>query len=239
MKHTIHTLPILLAASALAQTAPAPAPAKSDWTQTHNLALATDYIFRGVSQIGGDGLALSGGTDVSHSSGFSFGVWAANQNWTSTTAPVNSLGSGLEVDVYAGYAKTLGDFTLSAGLITYHYEGAEAANTTEAYIGVAAYGLSVKYSSSLTEYFGAVNSDGLGYLSFGYSVEVPGVKDLSLGLAYGATTAEGGQEAYSDYKISLSYPIAGYTASLAYTDVDGYDSVSVKDTFTFSLSRTF
>lgn len=238
MKHTIHTLPILLAASALAQTAPAPAPAKSDWTQTHNLALATDYIFRGVTQIAGDGTALSGGTDVSHTSGFSLGLWAAN---------VSFGGSSLEVDVYAGYAKTLGDFTLSAGLISYHYEGVEAANTTEAYVGVAAYGLSLKYSSSLTEYFGLVGSDGVGYLSVGYTLEVPGVKDLSLGLSYGATTAEGGQEAYSDYKVSLSYPLGGYTASLAYTDVSGNEDLgntnsalkSAVDEFTFSLSRTF
>jgi uncharacterized protein (TIGR02001 family) len=230
MKNTLQVLPILLAASALAQTAPAPAPAKSDWTQTHNLALATDYIFRGVTQIGGDGLALSGGTDVSHSSGFSFGVWAAN---------VSFGGSSSELDVYAGYAMTLGDFTLSAGVISYHYEGVEVANTTEAYVGVAAYGLALKYSSSLTDYFGLENSDGVGYLSVGYTVEVPGVKDFSLGLAYGATTAEGDQEAYSDFKVSLSYPIAGYTATIAYTDVDGFDSLDVKDTFTFSLSRTF
>ncbi|MFN9114420.1 MAG: hypothetical protein ACK5XN_30540, partial [Bacteroidota bacterium] len=68
--------------------------------------------------------------------------------------------------------------------------------------------------------------------------EVPGVKDLSLGLAYGVTTAEALQDGYSDYKVSLSYPVGGYTASVAYTDVDGY-TLAVKDTFTFSLSRTF
>ena len=238
MKHTIHTLPILLAASALAQTAPAPAPAKSDWTQTHNLALATDYIFRGLTQIDGDGIALSGGTDVAHSSGFSFGVWAANQTWTDDMYVNASVGSGLELDVYAGYAKTLGDFTLSVGVISYHYEGAEFVNTTEAYVGVAAYGLSVKYSSSLTDYFGVPDSDGVAYLSFGYTLEIPGVKDLSLGLNYGLTTAESTQDGYSDYKVSLSYPVAGYTASVAYTDVDGFSGI-VKDTFTFSLSRTF
>jgi len=230
MKHTIHTLPILLAASALAQTAPAPAPAKSAWTQTHNLALATDYIFRGVSQIGGDGSALSGGTDVSHASGFSAGVWASN---------VSFGGSNLEVDVYAGYALSLGAFTFSLGAISYHYEGVEAANTTEAYVGVEAFGLAVKYSSSLTDYFGIPYSDGVGYLAVSYSLDVPGIKGLSLGLAYGATSAEGAQEAYSDYKVSLSYPLGGYTATVAYTDVDGFDSADVKDTFTFSLSRTF
>lgn len=231
MKHILPALPVLLAASALAQTAPAPAPAKSEWTQTHNLALATDYIFRGVTQIGGDGSALSGGTDIAHTSGFSLGLWAAN---------VSFGGSSLELDLYAGYAVTLGDVTLSLGAISYHYEGAEVFNTTEAYVGLAAYGLSVKYSGSLTDYFGFADSKGVGYLSVGYTAEIPGIKGLSLALAYGATTAEAGQEAYNDYKVSLSYPIAGYTAALAYTDVDGLDSApTVKDEIVFSLSRAF
>lgn len=224
-------LPILVAASALAQTAPTPTPA---WTQTHNLAIATDYIFRGATQIGGEGIAFSGGTDIAHSSGFTFGVWAANQSWTPT------VGSGLEVDVYAGYAVTLGDVTASLGVITYHYQGYNAANTTEANIGFAAYGLSLKYSNSLTDYFDFVNSDGVGYLDVSYSVALPGIKDLSLGLHYGATFGEGDQESYNDYKVSLSYPIAGYTAALTYTDVDGFDSApSYTEELVFSLSKTF
>ena len=233
MKHILPALPALLAASALAQTAPAPAPAKSDWTQTHNLALATDYIFRGVTQIGGDGVALSGGTDISHSSGFSLGIWAANQTWT----PV--VGSGLEVDVYAGYSVALGDVTASLGLITYHYQGYNAANTTEASIGLAAHGLSVKYSNSLTDYFDFAGSSGVGYLDVSYSVTA---KDLTLALHYGATFGEGGatgQESYNDYRVALSYPVGGYTASLAYTDTDGFDSIDPSDALVFSLSRTF
>ncbi len=230
MKHTIHTLPILLAASALAQTAPAPAPAKSAWTQTHNLALATDYIFRGVTQIGGDGIAFSGGTDVSHTSGFSAGIWAANQTWTP------DVGSGLEVDVYAGYTASLGDLAVSLGVISYHYQGYNAANTTEASLGLAAHGLSVKYSSSLTDYFDFVDSSGVGYLDVSYSVTA---SDLTLGLHYGATFGEGSQESYNDYKVSLSYPLGGYTATLAYTDTDGFDSIEESDELVFSLSRTF
>lgn len=230
MKTILPYLPLLLAASALAQTAPAPAPAKSDWTQTHNLALATDYIFRGVTQIGGDGIAFSGGTDVSHSSGFSLGIWAANQSWTP------DVGSGLEVDVYGGYTANLGDVAISIGLISYHYQGYSAANTTEASLGLAAYGLSVKYSHALTDYFDFVDSDGVGYLDVTYSVTA---KDLTLALHYGSTSAEGGQESYNDYRVALSYPVGGYTATLAYTDTDGFDSIDESDALVFSVSRTF
>lgn len=226
MKTILTSLPALLAASALAQTAPA----KSAWTHTHNLALATDYIFRGVTQIGGEGIAFSGGSDLAHDSGFSAGVWAANQTWTPT------VGSGLELDVYAGYTASLGDLALSIGAVTYHYQGYNAANTTEAYLGLAAYGLSVKYSHALTDYFDFVESDGTGYLDVSYSVSA---KDLTLGIHYGATFGEGGQESYNDYKVSLSYPVAGYTATLAYTDTDGFDSIEESDELVFSLSRTF
>lgn len=225
--HTIPTLALLITAGAASAAPAAPTPA---WTQTHNLALATDYIFRGVTQIGGDGIALSGGTDVSHTSGFSFGLWAANQSWTPT------VGSGLEVDVYAGYAQTFGEVTASIGLISYHYQGYDAANTTEANVGLSAYGLSLKYSSSLTDYFDFSGSKGVGYTDLSYSVSVPGIKDLALGLHYGVTSGEGDQESYNDYKISLTYPLAGYTAGLTYTDVDG---LAADSALVFSLSKTF
>lgn len=226
--NTLPTLTLLITAGAASAAPAAPAPA---WTQTHNLSLATDYIFRGVTQIGGDGIAFSGGTDVTHASGFSAGVWAANQSWTPT------VGSGLEVDVYAGYAHTLGDVTASIGLISYHYQGFDTANTTEANVGLSAYGLSLKYSNSLTDYFGAPGSTGVGYLDVSYSASVPAIKDLTIGLHYGVTFGETTiAESYNDYKVSLSYPVAGYTAGLSYTDVDGYSGDSA---LVFSLSKTF
>lgn len=235
MKHTPALL-TLVAASALAQTAPtpAPAPAKSEWTQTHNLALATDYIFRGVSQIGGDGLALSGGTDVTHASGFSFGLWAAN---------VSFGGSSLELDVYAGYSKTFGDVTASVGLISYHYEGAELYNTTEAYVGLAAYGFSIKYSNSLTDSFGGEGSKSTGYVDLAYSREIPGVKDLVLNLHYGHTDYQGAPvlstyDSYGDFRIALTYPVLGYVGTLAYSDVDG-STTTQKDALVLSLGKTF
>jgi uncharacterized protein (TIGR02001 family) len=120
MKNTLHVLPILLAASALAQTAPAPAPAKSDWTQTHNLALATDYIFRGVSQIASSNpIALSGGTDISHSSGFALGIWAANQNFNS-----DNDNDTLEIDTYASFTFKVAGVDTKLGVIAYNYPGA-------------------------------------------------------------------------------------------------------------------
>jgi len=238
MKNTLQVLPILLAASALAQTAPAPAPAKSDWTQTHNLALATDYIFRGASQIASsNAIALSGGTDLSHSSGFAFGVWAANQNFNS-----DDDNDTLEIDTYASYSTKVAGLDAKVGVVAYNYPGAYKYNTIEVNAGISAYGASLTYSHSLTDYFGVENSDGVGYLDLSYSKEI--LKDLTISLHAGWTYSQGDQTYADDYRVALSYPLAGYTATLAYTDAD-YEGVSYNGktldvgVMVFSLSRTF
>lgn len=42
-----------------------------------NVALTSDYIFRGISQTQGDP-AIQGGLDVAHESGLYIGTWASN-----------------------------------------------------------------------------------------------------------------------------------------------------------------
>ena len=243
MKHSPALL-TLVAASALAQTAPTPAPAKSAWTQTHNLALATDYVFRGVSQIDSSAsLALSGGTDLTHESGLSLGVWAANQNFNSDDG-----NDTLEIDTYAAYTTKLGAVDAKVGVIAYNYPGASAFNTVEVSAGVAAYGASLTYSHALTDYFGVVDSEGTGYLDLSYSRELGFVlKDLTLSLHAGWTAGEGAQTYADDYRVALSYPVAGYAATLAYSDAD-YEGVTVplgsgkvldKSALVLSLSKTF
>ena len=239
MKHTPALL-TLVAASALAQTAPtpAPAPAKSEWTQTHNLALATDYIFRGVSQIASsNAAALSGGTDISHSSGFSFGLWAANQNYNS-----DDDNDTLEIDTYASFTTKVAGLDAKVGVIAYNYPGAYKYNTLELNAGLSAFGASLTYSHSLTDYFGLENSDGTGYLDLSYSREI--LKDLTLALHAGWTAGEGDQKYADDYRVALSYPVASYTATLAYSDASYEGAVyngKALDvgTLVLSFSKTF
>ena len=246
MKHTPAFLTLIVAASALAQTAPTPAPtpapAKSEWTQTHNLALATDYIFRGVSQIdSSNALALSGGTDFSHTSGLSFGLWAANQNFNSVDG-----NDTLEIDTYAAYAFKVGGLDAKVGAIAYNYPGAYTYNTVEVNASVSIAGATLAYSHSLTDYFGLENSDGTGYLDLSYSQELGFiVKDLTLALHAGWTAGEGDQTYADDYRVALSYPVAGYTATLAYSDAD-YEGVTGatgkvldKSALVLSFARTF
>jgi len=244
MTHHTAYLPLLVAASALAQAAPAPTPA---WTQTSNLALSTDYVFRGVSQItSSNAVAFSGGTDVTHASGFAAGVWFSNQDVNSGDVYDGGVTGGqtLEADIYASFTFKVKSADLSVGLITYNYPGASAYNTVEANVGVALAGASLKYSYAFSDYFGFAGTDGTSYLDLSYSHTIVG--DLSLGLHYGWTFGSGAQIDYEDYKVSLSYPVLGYTATVAYTDsnagivASSYNDKSLDKGLTvFSLSKTF
>ena len=64
---------LVFSGAALAQTAPASAPA-SNFTVSGNATLATDYVWRGLSQTWGKP-ALQATLEVAHSSGFYVGFF--------------------------------------------------------------------------------------------------------------------------------------------------------------------
>ena len=65
-----------------------------------NIALSTDYVFRGFSQTD-ENPAISGGFDYAFDSGFYLGTWASNVDFGNDTS--------IEIDLYAGYAFDLTD----------------------------------------------------------------------------------------------------------------------------------
>ncbi|MEY4777098.1 MAG: hypothetical protein RL759_1611 [Verrucomicrobiota bacterium] len=226
MKHTsLLSLLTLTAASAMAQSA-APAPAL---TTSGNLAFTSDYVFRGITQNGGK-TAVQGGFDVAHTAGLSAGVWASNVSYGTAT---------LEVDAYAAYGFSLTkDITASVGYIGYIYEGNSSFNTSELNVSASAYGLTAKISYATTDYFGIVGS-GTKYYELNYAYDVAAVKGLSLALHYGITDGKNAASNDKDYSIALSYPVLGFTGTLAFSDgsgsyagtYDGITAVTLKKTF--------
>ncbi|MEZ5680353.1 MAG: TorF family putative porin [Erythrobacter sp.] len=86
----------------------------SGLSMSANVAITSDYRFRGVSLSGGDA-AIQGGIDVSHDSGFYVGTWA------SSIAGGDSYGE-LELDVYGGWSGQLTDaVSIDLGAIYYIY----------------------------------------------------------------------------------------------------------------------
>ncbi len=215
------------ASSIAAQAAEAAAPA---FTTSGNLAFTSDYVFRGISQTGGH-TALQGGFDAAHTSGLSAGVWASNISWAASTS--------LEVDLYANYGFSLSkDFSATVGYLAYVYEGNSSINTGEINASVSAYGLTAKLSHAVTDYFGIAGS-GTQYYELNYAYEVAAIKGLSLALHYGVSDGKNFADNDEDYAIGLSYPVAGFTGTVSYSNGSGsfagaYDSITA-----VTLKKTF
>jgi len=154
----------MVVSTAYAQAAAAPA---SPHTFTGNMTIASDYRFRGISQTY-LGPTIQGGIDYSHSSGFYVGNWNSN-----VSGLAYNNGNNIEMDFYAGWKKTWGDWGIDLGGLYYYYDsarwngimqGGAAVNTSgrydngELYIAGSWKFITVKYSHSLTNYFG-LNSD--------------------------------------------------------------------------------
>jgi uncharacterized protein (TIGR02001 family) len=105
--------------------APAPAPAQRACTLSANVALASEYVFRGVSQTS-EGLAIQGGFDATCGS-FYAGVWASSLDWgpALTPGPGDTFNvatwASIELDSYAGFKGKFGRFAWDLGVIYYAY----------------------------------------------------------------------------------------------------------------------
>ena len=124
-----------------------------------NLALTSDYMFRGLSQTWGKP-ALQGGVDY-NSGRFHAGAWTSNVSRNSYP------GGGVELDVFTDAALwQRGDWNMRAGLYAYLYPGANldharpalpsrSLDTLEANASLQWKHWTLKYSRALGDYFGA------------------------------------------------------------------------------------
>ena len=123
---TKFAFPALIVVGALALSAGAAAaqdaPQKA-LTLSYNVGVASDYVFRGVSQTD-ENPQVFGGVDLT-AGRFYAGTWASNVDFGDDT--------DAEIDLYAGFKPTLGPATLDFGVIYYGYvnepDGADYANT--------------------------------------------------------------------------------------------------------------
>ena len=104
---------------------PPPAPAPRLCTLSANVALASEYVFRGVSQTS-EGPAIQGGFDATCGS-FYIGVWASNLDWGPAFRPgpdddfTATNWASIEIDAYAGFKGKLWRFAWDLGAIYYAY----------------------------------------------------------------------------------------------------------------------
>lgn len=109
----------LLAGSAIATPAFAQ-DIPTDIEVSANVAMVTDYRFRGISFSGGD-MAIQGGFDIAHSSGVYVGAWASSLE--------DSAAGSTELDIYAGYSTALTDMlSFDIGMLYYVYPDGDGVN---------------------------------------------------------------------------------------------------------------
>ena len=208
------------------------APPASALATTANVALVSQYKFRGIDQTWGRP-ALQGGVDLATASGLYAGAWASNVSGNSTP------GGSLELDLYAGYNGKLGDdLGYTVGAYGYLYPGAnidrsacpsaayaapcvlpdKRLDTLELDAGLSWKWLAYKLSVSIGDYFGAAASTGYsgstrGTLYHDLSVTWPVSDSLSLVAHVGRTDVKaryaGVNADYTDYRIGLTRTFAG------------------------------
>ncbi len=245
-------------AAVCAGTPPVQAEAESPHEFSGNVALSTEYVFRGISQSNEDP-AISGGFDYSYTPfGFYAGVWASNIEFNIDDTGRDPDDASIEIDYYAGFS---GEFPFGVGWdvggLYYHYPGNDEEDLSgeydywEAY-GSLSYTFSAPWEPSITggfnwspDYFGEDDDAIYGYGELALSLP------LNFGLSFyvGHLDVEGDQTfpagySYTHWSVGGSYEIGGFSFDLSYFDADDdcSDELGIDDDLCegvlFSVSRS-
>ena len=205
---------LILAGSALAQTAEPTSPL------SFNVSLTSNYKFRGqdqnTSKTRAFKPAINAGVDYALDSGFYLGNWNSTIDWTQRGLPSGD-NAKVEIDLYGGYKFKVSDIQWDVGALQYYYPGARGANTTELYIG-AAYGpLVAKYARTISKgYFGlgkeylAGEGRNTSYLNVAFVQEVAAKTSFKAAIGYtnlkSAANSAGAPD-YLDYSLGAAYDL--------------------------------
>lgn len=225
----------LLALAALATLAGVHTASYADDMFAFNVGAVSDYRYRGISQTRLKP-ALQGGIDATLPAGFYVGTWASTIKWIDDAerAAGTTTGGKVEWDIYGGYkGEITKDVTYDVGVLRYQYpsnhlaELGANANTTEVY-GAISYGpVTAKYSHSVSNLFGFVDSKNSGYFDLSASFDVGYGVSLAPHVGY-QSVSHNSSFSYTDYSLTASKEfVKGLTGSLA---VVGADTKSIAGT---------
>lgn len=188
-------------------------------TVTGNIAITSDYRYRGLTQSRFEP-ALQGGADYTHTpTGLYAGVWGSTIKW------IDDAGgdSNVEIDLYGGKRGEFGGgVSYDTGLLYYYYPSngfTDSANTLEVY-GQLGYGPGyIKYSHATTNLFGTPDSKGSGYLDIGANIEL--ATGLVLNLHAGRQRIKNYSDlSYNDYKVGVTKDFGFMSVALAAIKAD-------------------
>lgn len=197
------------------------------FTVTGGATIVSDYRFRGISQTN-KRIAVQGTISVAHESGLYVTVWG------SSIDDYVAAGGDVEVDLSAGFKKTVGSTTFDIGALYYYYPGAEEllpnynSDFLELYgsishgLGPATAKVTVAYAPKQSALdFGFGKEDNF-YANLGLSAGIPNTGfsvSAAIGRTFTRSFLSGGQR-YTDWNAGVSYTTGPVTFGVQYVDTD-------------------
>ncbi len=237
---------VVVCGGAVAQEKPA-------LSYSFNVAITSDYVFRGFSQ-SAERPTGQAGLDVAYGK-FYAGVWASGIDF-GNEVPGGGPTARAEVDLYAGYKPEFAGFNFDFGLIYYAYPGARDKRLTTLFDKEADYvelkaGVSREVVKNLSlaatlfwspEYTNGTGKVWTGEVGATYTLPQFGIVTPSLSALYGyqkgntdrftAIVANGGNT-YSYWNAGVTFGIEKFSLDLRYWDTN------IKDTGGFCTGTVF
>lgn len=185
-----------------------------------SLTLASDYMFRGISNSNNEP-QVQGDLTWAHDSGVYAGVWASNTDF-------GGPGNSMEIDPYVGFARPIGDSGVSydVGVWSYNYPGSEFDfDYWEAYAMAtyAAGALSITPSVWYADnYFGEDFIDEMNGLAYEVASAYRLPRGFSVSARVGEQTFGSGRDDldYTYWDLGIAKDIGRFTWDLRWHDTD-------------------
>lgn len=209
---------------------------ESSFPLSATFAVTSDYVFRGVSQTGGEP-AFQAGVTYSAPFGLYAGVWGSNVDFEVDDREAGIRGPNFEWDYFVGWNKDLSDaWNLDLGATRYTYTddstGFGNGNYNE-YIAKLTWSGPVTIGGILAyaDDYGNLDAEET-YTGLSASYDI-GETGFNLGASTGYTSIEaaddGGRADYFDGSVTVSKGFGPATATLGYYDTFGSDADELKD----------
>ena len=207
-----------------------------------NVALTSDYRFRGISQSDED-IAIQGGFDYAWDNGIYIGTWGSSVDFGS------DVYGTLELDYYVGWSSDVGEnSSIDVGYLYYDYPGDDSdveGDYQELYGSFSWRDLTVGINYS-DDYY--AETDTFFYYYAAYSFGFMENWSLDLHVGYNDFEKDSGffaddEDSYIDYSVGVTASFLAVDWTLAYvgTDLDdeaGYEDLA-DDTVVFTVAKSF
>ena len=212
-----------------------------------NVALTSDYRFRGISQSNED-IAIQGGFDYAWDNGIYIGTWGSSVDFDSTSD--DGFNGSLELDYYIGWSSDVGENSaIDVGYLYYDYPGDSSAGEgdyQEIYGSFSWHDLTVGINYS-DDYYGETDTFFYYYADYSFGFDDNWSLDLHVG--YNDLEKNGGflatdEDSYTDYSVGVTASYLAVDWTLAYVgttldEEDVFDTDWAEDTVVFTVSKSF